>query len=449
MELDVYLRAIARRWYVIPIFLVIGILSAWGYFQWRSTETAAAKVAVLEPGVTMAFGRGAQAQIDFASVVESRTLADRVADRTGFGLSGQELQGRISARLEPAVIPSIASPLYSVRVQDDDGELAKAIADVVVAEASILFAELNRLESEAVNTAFAGEIAASETSVQTAQQELDNFHSTNKAYALPTLIDNQVTLVNALRQIDILATSSQGGQLTAAQGLAELERLAALSPEYDSLDFERSLAQASVTQLESRLADLQLGGDDVSAQRANAEEALDSARLRLERAQAELATFQRDNGFSPLPTSIGLEPALISALRDSLDIGRTVDVSGSLAVERAELDRLLALRPEYDRLSLDLSQARLVVIDLRGRMQDIIVSSRLPADAQVKLLDPAELQSNALWSMMIYGLSVLIALFFSLSLIYASAYFDRQPESAEEIEILLGVPVLARIPPAR
>ena len=82
-------------------------------------------------------------------------------------------------------------------------------------------------------------------------------------------------------------------------------------------------------------------------------------------------------------------------------------------------------------------------------MQDIIVSSRLPADAQVKLLDPAALQSNALWSMMIYGLSVLIALFFSLSLIYASAYFDRQPESAEEIEILLGVPVLAMIPPAR
>ena len=78
MKLDRYLRALVHYWYILAIILGVGLLGTWMYLRLNRSFSAAATVAVLEPAVTSALGgQGQQAQVNFASVVESLTVSDK------------------------------------------------------------------------------------------------------------------------------------------------------------------------------------------------------------------------------------------------------------------------------------------------------------------------------------------------------------------------------------
>ena len=128
------------------------------------------------------------------------------------------------------------------------------------------------------------------------------------------------------------------------------------------------------------------------------------------------------------------------------DYNRYYSLSRQLATEQAELVRLQALLPAYQALAFNLTVAQNRLSEFETQNEGLLVNSELPAQLQVKVLDPAREESQLLYLLLLYGLSAVAGVVLGFGVIYALAYIYKQPASAEEVAGAVGAPVLVRIP---
>lgn len=458
MELDVFIRNVVRRWYIVVALVAVAAFGTWLYHRITSEEKATALVTVLRPYVP-APGEYTPAQLTFEALDESSELASRVAARLGDGTTPDQVKGKTSIDIKISTKPTL-TPLYEVSFKDSDSQRAMLVANIVVEEAKALYLEINRPEARDVRAAFQPEITRLEGIVSTARQDLTNYEVENNAYNLTAKRDQTRGYVNQLRllrlQLDTGRVSSSGLQdgpvLEAAR--RELDRLTGLEGRYSTLKTEVDLAQADVYRLESRVMDLQTAapaGSAVTPYLQEAQSQLTVARQRFTLAQEALTSFRQENGVSDVTGSRQAQLALVNQLTLGEASARSgiSSIGGALANEEAELRRLEGLEPTYDELALKLHRAEAQLSVLQQRVLDVIGGQTLPIEAQVLVLDDASLDSGLLWLIVTYGLAVIAALFTALTVIYLLTVFDRVPLSVREIETVLGIPVLAHVPHAR
>jgi len=128
------------------------------------------------------------------------------------------------------------------------------------------------------------------------------------------------------------------------------------------------------------------------------------------------------------------------------DYNRYYSLSAQLNVQQTELNRLETLLPQYQALSFNVTVAQNRLSDFETQNESLLVNSELPAQLQVKVLDPARDESQLLYLLLLYGLSAVAGVALGLGAIYALAFIYRRPASAEEVAGALGAPVLVRIP---
>ncbi len=457
MELDAFIRQVVRRWYVVPVLVAAAVFGTWLYHRETEESKATALVTVLRP-YAPAPGEYTPAQLTFEALDESSELASRVATRLGDGTTAKEIKGKTTIDIKISTKPTL-TPLYEVSFEDPDSQRALLVANIVVEEAKALYLEINHPEARDVRAAFAPEVTRLEGLVSTARTALTAYEVENDAYNLPAKRDQTRGFVNQLRllrlQLDTGRVSASGLEdgpvLEAAR--RELDRLTGLEGEYSRLKTESDLAQADVYRLESRVMELETAspaGAAVTPYLQEAQRQLTSARQRFTTAQEALTGFRQQNGVSDVTGSRAAQLTLVNQLM----LGETSARSGlssigaTLSREEAELQRLESLEPTYDVLALDLQRAEAQLSALQQRVLDIIGGQTLPIEAQVLVLNQADLDSNLMWQIITYGLAVIVALFTGLTIIYLLAVFDRVPLTIREIESMLGLPVLAEVPQA-
>jgi len=459
MELDRYLRALVHRWYVVALLLGVGVLGTWVYFRFTGAATATAIAAVMEPAATRGDGNSQQALVNFASVAQSRTVADRVIRRLQLDIDAQQLSSNVSVKLAPTLVPSPTMPLYSVQVKDRDPGQAILLANTVVDEARRLFLELNTLNAAQISAALQQQDDQLRQEAAQARTDLLSFQQRNRAFALDAQIQAQTSLVTGLRQA---AAQTTAGQMAAAVSHGdvsdavdtvneELTRLEALRPQYDRLTFEVNLAAGQVSQLSGRQSDL-AAGDGVAAPVLRAvQNEMASARTRLGAARANLATFQQENGVDDLNAAIATRIGMLGELRrqqlvTASEPPNTTDLVGP---EQDELDRLTSLQPEFQRLSTRVAAAEGFVSTLEVRKFNLTLSAILPPDAQIKVLDSAYVQPDTFFVIVMYALGAVLGLCLGLAVVYLMAYFDRTPYDFSDVQSLYPQQVLiVRVPPA-
>jgi capsular polysaccharide biosynthesis protein len=453
MELDAYLRSLTRWWYIPVILFVISIGGVWLYHNVTGTKEAQATVVVLQsffPGP----GEFIAPQIGFDSVDESGELANRVSQRLGDGTEPEALQGSISIEIVSNLNRPNPSLLYGVKAEDQDGDRAIHIANIAVEEGRKLFEEINTPDARDVRAAYSEELTAAENEVIASRGALNQFEQENNAYGLAERIGSQLELVSDLRANVINADAALAGSGTEPAALdaarTELNRLLQLLSQYNQLEFEVDLAQASVATLEQRESDLLIAGDAAADLLAETQARLAEQRTRLTKAQEALGGFETANNASQLPAAVQTQQSTVNQLTISQAGGEagSASYSGSLQREEAELTRQLTLQPEYDKLQLEVSKAEGRLATLEQNITNIEAGRTLPIQADVKVLDEAALVSNLWWQMITYSLAIMLATFLSLTAVYLLGYFRPQPLSARDIEELFGSPVLARIPRA-
>lgn len=449
MELDRFIAALLRRWYVVVLCVAVGVACTYGYFQWFATSQAEATVAVLEPAVVKATNNGQQAQISFASVAESYVVAERVVTKRALNIPPRSLQKAVTVKLSRSLIANIASPLYIVSVSDPDPDRAIMLADAVVDESILVFNELNQLTPEQVTAAFAPEEQRLRQELDQARRELAAYEKQNQAQQLPDKIAAQRGLVSSLQQTvvfsgaqgTVAAASSEALLKNYREAVVELERLRALLPEYQRLSFDVTL-QAGLYQ--------GLAGRSIDPALTTPASALTNQAKKLDDARKALNAFEVENSARDLPSQVAAQLALANELRlqylTSYVSAETL--ANARATESAELERLVALLPRYQELSQRVLTTSARIEQLEQRKLDTVINSSVTTSAQIKVLDRAMIGTNTLWTIVLYVLGIALGAFVGVVAVYLWGYYDRTPRAEDEVEALVGFPVLARVPRA-
>jgi capsule polysaccharide export protein KpsE/RkpR len=439
-----------RRWYIPVILVALAIFGVWTYHNYTDQAKATATVVVLAP--IPAPGEFVAPQFGFDQIDESSELAARVAARLDDGTTAGQLEGKIkvSIRIDPNQRSS--SPLYLVSGRDTDSDRAILIANLATEEAKALYTELNTFDRDDVRLAFQDAITGVEADVTSARAGLELFMRDNNAYSLPARSSQQLALVNQLELSNLIrggdsASVSADNAPSLQEARAELARLTALEPEYNRLKFELDLAESGVARLESEISRIELvtgPGDDLSDVYAQ----LASEQARLTAAQNALGQFSSRNAVTNLSGAVQSQLAMVNQLvvseataSDSAD-----SIQKTLVSERAELDRLTALEPEYARLTLAVKTAEDTQIALERQVLSIVTDQTLPAQTQVKIFDSAKIESNVFFAVLTYALGVVLALLLAISMVYLSAQFEKLPPSTRELEQVFNIPVTAQVP---
>lgn len=455
MELDVFIRNVARRWYILVVLVAAAVFGTWLYHHLTEEAKATALVAVLSPN-SPAPGEYKPAQLTFEALDESNELASRVAARLADGTTAEQVKSKTSIDIRISTKPTL-TPLYEVTFEDPDPQRAVAVANIIVEEAKALYLEVNQPEARDVRAAFAPETTRLEGLVAAARDELTRYETENNAYNLTAKRDQTRGFVNQLRLLQLQINSGgatglgDGPVLEAAR--RELDRLTGLEGDYEKLKTESDLAQSDVFRLEARVRDLQSAspaGSAVTPYLREAQDQLAAAQQRLTTAQGALSSFRETNGVSDVTSSRQAQLDLVNKLTLGEASARSgsSSVGGALASQEAELRRLEGLEPRYDELALNLQRAETQLSALQQRILDVVGGQALPIEAQVLVMDDASLTSNLLWQIITYALAVIVALFGGLTIIYLLSVFERVPLTARQIEAALGIPVLAHVPRA-
>ena len=448
MELDGYIRAIVRMWYLPLALLALAISGSWLYLNETSEAEATATVAVLEPRAPIP-GEYIPPRLNFDLIGDSEELANRVAARLDDGATGEEIKGQISITRKPTLD---RAPVYLVSATDKDQGRAIEIADIAVAEARILYAELNTPTVKDVRAVFQPELERAIADEAAARAAFSLFVIENNAYALPLRTNQQIVLISQLRSS--IYTSSDANDQPASESAAlssarsELDRLTSLGGEFDRLAFEAGLAEAAVRQLESQVSQLAVSGSPEAL--AAAESELGDARARQATAQGAFEGFKQQHAVSDLPAAIQSQLVRVNdlAVADASSSERIGARQDALSLEEAELQRLVSLEQEYTQLDSQLEQAEALRQGLDAQILSVVIGQTLPTESRVTLLESAVAVSGAWWTMITYALAIMLAIFLSLSLVYLFAYFERLAPSSEELQRAFGAPILMRIPKA-
>ena len=207
-------------------------------------------------------------------------------------------------------------------------------------------------------------------------------------------------------------------------------------------DADRAILIANLATEEGKQLYGELNSFDREDVRLAFQEELDRAEADVRDARMDLVAFMTGNDAFALPTRASQQLALVSQLR----LASLTGFQSALAAEEAELERLLSLGPEYSRLTLALDNAEESQFGLEREVLSIVAGQTLAAEAQVKIFDSAEIQSNVFWKMLTYALAFTLAILLSLSIVYLYAQFERLPPTIEELEETFGLTVTTQVP---
>ncbi|HEX5478301.1 MAG TPA: hypothetical protein VFY79_01135 [Dehalococcoidia bacterium] len=454
MEMRVFARALVRWWFLPVVMLAIALAGVIIYHRIRDKEHASSNVAIMQSYFPPP-GEYVPPQLGFDALAGSQDLHARIANALHDGTTADQVGQMLSIDYQPKLNQPNPSPIYKVTIADTDRARAIKIDNIAVQEAKQLYGEINSPSAQDVASAFKTQTDAAQKKVDDARAALLDFEQKNDAFALSQRRDQEFGLIAQLRSAAVTASgrgattdNGDGAALVAAR--VELNRLMALEPQYEQLTSDLTLASAARDRLSQRVSDLQIAGPSSAAQLADAQSQFTSVQATYGSALIALGDFQTANGISNLPAAVQGQTTMVNQLvvADATTRESAGAIDAAIGREQAELQRLLALEPQYDQLNLDLVNAESQRTSLSQHVLDVSIGQSLPASIQVRVLQDATIESNMVMTLLTYGLAIFLAVFVSLTAIYLLAYFEKMPASVEDIERVFGKPVIGRIPAA-
>ncbi|HEV2954212.1 MAG TPA: hypothetical protein VG015_08985 [Candidatus Dormibacteraeota bacterium] len=193
-----------------------------------------------------------------------------------------------------------------------------------------------------------------------------------------------------------------------------------------------------------------------------------SAQNAIDDAQAKLDSFTKANDAADLPSQVQQQRANVGQLQISVSQAQAdlaaakaanVDASlvqaatrkeaslqASLTAAEEQLSTQTDLESQYQSLLDQVNQAKQVMQGLVLAEQAYVGADRPPYANEVKVLDAAQPQSQALILLLTYLVGVVLGLLVGMSIVYLVAVFHRPEQTSLEVGRAFGAPVLVRIP---
>lgn len=411
MLISDYAKGLKRFWYVVVACTLIGLLAGWVYNHFTYLDEASAYVAVVSPLAARTASGATEAQVSFGSIIQSYALATRVGAR--MGESPDTVYQNLSVTTATSLTSSstaAAEPLLVVSGRDHGLDRAIRLTNIAVEEGRKLYISVNGADGGDLKAGMAAESAAAQAQLSTAQAALDKFGSDNNAVDLPDRINAQRSKVDSLA---LAVDSAAGDQKGDANSPA---------PSSSTTTTQSTPGGTSTTDTTSTTTATSTTNSSTTTSTATTTTPYSSSTT----------------------TSSGTSNA--TAIAYARDSARYATLSSLLGTEQAELDRLTGLLPQYTALDFQVQAAQTQVTDFNAQQTSLLVTQLLPAEAQVKVLDPGRDQSQLLFLLLIYSLGLISGAILGLSAVYLLVLSRPRLASAEEVVDVFSAPVLVRLP---
>lgn len=462
LDLSRYLEILHRRRRLLLVSVAVGLIGAAVLYLISPKEYRASTLllverktpALLAVGVSVDVDSWADAQTFYPTqyrLLQSRGLAERVvrnlnlvADPTfnpprsgpfssASGLDDEQVLAALARKLQAnlEVKPLRDTRLVEIAYTAPNPELAARIANGV-AEAYIDWGVETRFATVGRASSFlASQIEALKREIQEKEAQL-------QAYS---------------RRTDIVALDPNSN--------VTLQRLEGLNKDYVEAVSQRIQKEARYKELmgsqEEAVADLVSGGL-VGQLRAE--------QLKLERDYAtKLNTFKPDwPAMQELKARIDkgrqhLEKVIQETVSNAREqakaeyqaaLRREQSLAQELAKQKAEAMQLNSVAVEYNNLKVEVSTRRSLLDELLRKQAETEVSSRLgnSRESNIMVVDRALPPASAFRPSLQRNLALggALGLFLGVGLVFLAEYLDRRVKSPEEVDRLVGLPVLATIP---
>lgn len=256
-ELVEYIRILLKRWwlFVIVCGTTLGALLVSFYAAPPQYEATVRFLVSTPPSadVTLypSFSRPSESeqiavrQAAFMELLESSTVAWRTVDALQVPIGGDELSARIT------VDQPMDSQFVWVSVLADEPQVAADLANTLVDMAKQHYGQLLAEPSASAREFISMQVQSAFQEFQAAKQALADFKRDHQVSDLPAEIASQRTIVwNLILERGDATVARQTAQVSAydrliAQHQAELQRLTALSDEYEGLQDDIRRAEAN------------------------------------------------------------------------------------------------------------------------------------------------------------------------------------------------------------
>ena len=416
MQVSDFFFALRRFWYVTAIGLVVGGACAFVYNQFTYLDQADAYVAVVSPKQAAVTSGVTQAQVSFGSIVQSYTLATIVGKEVGEDPDTvyQNISVQPDVSLTSGASTSGEIPLLVVSARDHGLDRATRLVNTVVEEARKLYIQINGVDGAQIKTGLSEQQAQVVKILTAAQGSLAKFESDNDAVDLPNRLAAQRSKVDTLSLQVTQANAAQAGDYYGPSASTSSTTTTTNGSSGGSTTSSGSSSGSSGT-----------GGSGSSNSNGNS----NSSGWTSETTTVNVTQYNDVNAYAR-------------------DLHRYQTLNDQLGTEQAEEARLQNLLDRYNDLKFQVDAAQKSVEDFNTQAQTLLISQIIPAQNQIKVLDPGRPHSQVLFLALIYGLGAIAGLMLGLGTVYVLALTRERPPTLEVVADTMAAPVLVRIPRA-
>lgn len=458
IDLREYLRALTRRiWLIVAIVGAAAVASilvtrvATPIFEATTTiliRPSNAGLAVQEGPAALLLGQRPSMQ-NYVELLKSRAVAERVAQQV-LGAGAEPPSPEQVARIQEAVtIQALANTdAVQIRVRLPDPAEAQQVANAMVDVFTEVSQEMNRLEARAALAFVQEQLVQVQEKLSTAEGALLAYRERQRVVEP---LQQARAAVDKVAELEKMRATVQIGLQEAATRIAQVR--SQLRQQVPTLITSTTIATNPVVQsLRQRITEVEA---QLSAVRENygpshpqvtALEAQAKELQRILTQEVERVVSAQTESLNPIHQ--GLVQELIGLEVDQIaQQARLSAIERMISAEETLLMELPSREMELARLERERQVNEQIYVMLRTRFEELRIQEAT-VTSDVRVIDPARLPTVPVSPRPLLNLAVAVfmGLFVGVGVALVLELLNTSVRNEEELESLLGAPVLGRIP---
>ncbi len=456
-ELDLrdYLRVLSKRKALIVILLVASMVSAYFFskmtppvFQAMTTILIKGQSSMQNPFLSEALGVTSNPDIqNYVEILKSRTIVQKVSDQLDLGLKPGMPEFEM-LRSSVSVQAVQGTDVVRVAVESTDPAKASDVANAIVDAFSELTQQSNRQEASGAADFISSQLPGVESELRASETSLQRFKETQKVYS-PS--DEVKARLDKLTQLE---TSRAEAKVALEESRQRLE----YTRQQLSSEQQTVVAQTTITK-NPLIQELQTKLSDLETQLAGAEEKYTDKHPAVLALQAQIGDVKQQLSKEVAkiisaetqtvnPIYQGLLEEVVRLQTEVLAMETRYNTLGRLVSDiDATFKDLPAKELELTRLERNAKVTESIYVMLKQKYEEMRITEAMKT-SDTHVIDRAITPSSPIKPKVRLNVAIaaFLGLFVGIGLAFLLEYLDTTLKTKEEVEHVLGLPVLGQIP---
>lgn len=391
-------------------------------------------------------GTSSQTQ-NYVEILKSRSLLVKALERLGQPADPESPQFA-SLQAGVSVQPVQGTDIIRIAVESSDPRQAMDLANSLVAAFGEMNQSFNSSEARSAVNWIADQLGQVEKNLRQAEEALRNYKERAHIYEPSAEVENTLKVLADLQTQQAAAlVASQEAQMRLDElrnQLAKQSRTQITSTTVSSNPNIQAL-QGKLADLEAQLAGLRHTYGDNYPQTRAVQAQIDELHRQIQQQVAKIVSAETE---TVNPLYQGLLEQIVAVQSDVLgNQARATALSGLIQKTESSFKSLPQKELELARLERDQQVTEGIYVMLKQKYEEMQITEAMKT-SDVQVVDPAILPTAPVRPRKVLNMAIaaFLALFVGVGLAFLMEMLDTTLKTREDVETVLGIPVLAAIP---